>query len=235
MAGTVVFRFIFKTKRGGNKIKGFEFFYVLCMIGIGVFAGRICRLSAGRMLTREGVSQLPKGIRKPLPEAENGVLWLLTALFCHMGMECVLYGVLASVLFLIATVDFCTLEIPPGLNRCIVVLGVMRIVTDISRWDNYVLGSLLVGGLLFLVYVVTKRRGIGGGDVKLMAAVGLVLGVSEGFFALFIGCLLAVLVQPIRMKLNKKGHVFAMGPYFAAGTLCMVWFGEPLLLWYKML
>ncbi len=207
---------------------------MLCMMCIGVFAGGICRLSAGWILTKKGMPQPPKGIGKPLPEVGNGVLWLLTALCYHKGMECVLYGVLASVLFLIAVVDFYVFEIPPELNWCIIALGAVRIVTDISRWESYVSGSFLVGGILFLVYVVTKKRGIGGGDVKLMAAVGLVLGLSKGFFALFFGCLLAVLVHPVRMKLEKTGHMFAMGPYFALGALGMVWFGEQLLLWYRM-
>ena len=205
------------------------------MMGIGVWAGRLCRSLADRFLKCKGMSETPKGIRKPLPEVGYGVLWLLTALCYAEGLEGFLHGVLVSVLFLIAVVDSCVFEIPPVLSLCIAVLGAVRIATDISRWESSVLGSLLVGGILFLVYVVTKKEGIGGGDVKMMAAVGLVLGVSKGIFALFFGCLLAVLVHPIRMKLKKKGHVFAMGPYLAMGTLSMVWFGEQLLLWYRML
>lgn len=207
----------------------------MCMMGIGVLAGGVCRVFVGLFLVNKGISKFPKGIRRPLPEAINGILWLVTALCYDKGMECVFYGVLVSLLFLIAVTDFYVFEIPRGSNLCIAGMGAVRIITDVSRWESYLAGGLLVGGILYLVYVVTKRRGIGGGDVKMMAAVGLVLGASKGFFALFLGCLVAVLVHLPGMKPEKKGHVFAMGPYLAMGTLGMVWFGERMLLWYRML
>ena len=101
-----------------------------------------------------------------------------------------------------------------------------------APWYEYVIGFFAVSVPLLIIYIVSKGRGIGGGDVKLMAAAGLVLGWKLILLALIAGCLYGSVIHIIRMKVSKEGHVLAMGPYLAAGILTALWFGGPILEWY---
>ena len=101
-----------------------------------------------------------------------------------------------------------------------------------EQWQVHILG-LFCGGVLFLlVYRLTKKRGLGGGDVKLMAAAGLYLGWELILVAGFFGCFYACIIHLLRMRLCKAGPVLALGPYLAAGIMTALWFGEPIVAWY---
>lgn len=205
----------------------------LLLFCLGAFVGRCCSCYIDNFFQQKKKIKTPKILQTPFPEVINGILWVITAIYCETKLDGALYCFLASILFMIAVVDFCTYEIPFVLNTGIAFLGLVRICTDFQQWNLYLLGGLLAGGIFFLVYFVTKRRGIGGGDIKLMAAAGLVLGGTKIFFALFLGCLLAVIIHPVRMKMKKTGHTFALGPYLAVSLMLMAWFGDTVLLWYE--
>ncbi len=70
---------------------------------------------------------------------------------------------------------------------------------------------------------------MGGGDVKLMAASGLLLGWSKIVLAFVIGCILALVIHSVRRKVSREGTVLAMGPYFSMGIFIAAIFGEKIL------
>ena len=111
---------------------------------------------------------------------------------------------------------------------------VTRFIAGIAHapWYEYVIGFFAVSVPLLLIYIISKGKGIGGGDVKLMAAAGLVLGWKLILLALIAGCLYGSVIHIIRMKVSKEGRVLAMGPYLSAGILTAMWFGGPILEWY---
>ncbi len=77
------------------------------------------------------------------------------------------------------------------------------------------------GGLAFLLLALLTRGGIGGGDVKLVAALGLWLGpyrlINITCIGLFLGGLIALLL--IITKQKKKSDTFAYGPCFTIPAL----------------
>ncbi|MDE5866486.1 MAG: prepilin peptidase, partial [Lachnospiraceae bacterium] len=129
-------------------------------------------------------------VQYPLIEASNGILYVVIVLINGANVESLLYCLLASALLTLSVIDFRTYEIPIGINIFILALGLIRVVTDFSDWPNYLIGLLCVSVFLAVIYYVSKGRGIGGGDVKLMAACGLVLGWQLIILAFFIGCIL---------------------------------------------
>ena len=66
----------------------------------------------------------------------------------------------------------------------------------------------------------------GGGDIKLMAAAGLFLGLKETVLAFFIACILGSVIHTIRMKLTNEGHILAFGPYLCLGIYISILFGK---------
>lgn len=171
-------------------------------------------------------------VQYPLVEALNGGLYLLVFWRYELSIDSLLYCLLFSALVVLSFIDFRTYEIPLGINIFILTLGLVRVVTDLSNWLSYGIGLLSVSALLLLIYLVTSGRGIGGGDVKLMAATGLLLGWKLNLLGFLLGCILGSVIHVCRMKLSGEGHVLAMGPYLAMGIAISVMWGEQMIVWY---
>jgi leader peptidase (prepilin peptidase)/N-methyltransferase len=86
----------------------------------------------------------------------------------------------------------------------------------------------------FAYEAVTKREGMGGGDVKLLAMIGAWLGWQAVLFTLFFSSLLGSLIGGSVMMLKKEDGKYAIpfGPFLALAALAYVFFGEKLIHWY---
>lgn len=183
-------------------------------------------------------------IQYPLIEALNGLLYVLV--FYFYGFENLadilvgsVYCLVISALLALSVIDLRTNTIPLGFNIFIGLAGVLTALIsfflygrDMAVLIDHGLGFLSVSVLLYLIYLASRGRAIGGGDIKLMAATGLVLGASLNILAFFIGCILAAIIHPLRMKLSKRGRVLAFGPYLAAGTVISMLLGRQIIDWY---
>jgi leader peptidase (prepilin peptidase)/N-methyltransferase len=100
------------------------------------------------------------------------------------------------------------------------------------------IGLLAGGGSLYLVAVayeaLTKREGMGGGDVKLLAMIGAWLGWKGVLFTLFFGSLSGTVIGGGAMLAQKQGRHYAIpfGPFLAFGALAYLFFGPQLIDWY---
>ncbi|MCM1126664.1 MAG: prepilin peptidase [Lachnospiraceae bacterium] len=168
----------------------------------------------------------------PVVESANGLFYLW--IFCRMGYQPlgILYCLCTSVLMVLAVIDWRTLEIPPGCNYFIGGLGVIRLLLEPSGWKGQAVGFLAVSGLFLLVYLITKGNGIGGGDIKLMAAAGFFIGWQKILLALAIGSIVGSVIHISLMKLKDKSRVLAFGPYLALGIFCAMLYGDELISWY---
>lgn len=171
-------------------------------------------------------------VQYPLIEGLNGAAYCLIFAVCGLGVDSLLYCLLFSALLALSVIDYRTYEIPLGFNVFILALGVARVATDWENWSEYVIGFLAVSVFLYVVYLVTGGRGIGGGDVKLMAVCGLVIGWKCIILAFLLGCILGSVCHIVRMRVGGAGHVLAMGPYLSAGVMIAALWGERLLEWY---
>lgn len=171
-------------------------------------------------------------VQYPLIEAANGILYVCIVWTGGIGIESLLYCLMASALLVLSVIDFRTYEIPFGINLFILALGLVRAVTDFSNILTYLIGSLSVSIVLAILYYATGGRAIGGGDVKLMAACGLLLGWKLIILAFLLGCVLGAVIHVIRMKVSGEGRVLAMGPYLSMGVLIAALWGGRLLTWY---
>ena len=88
------------------------------------------------------------------------------------------------------------------------------------------------GHFLFILYFITVGRGLGLGDVKLMFVCGLITGWKIVLSGFLIGCVLTVIIHPLRMKLSGKEHKLAFGPYLSMGIVIGLFIGKFLVDWY---
>lgn len=152
----------------------------------------------------------------------NGLLYAGITALTGWRVESLLYCLCASFLLAVGIVDQRTLEIPWEYNLLIGGLGVLRMVIHLSRWREFFWGFFAVGSLLLFFFLITGGKGIGGGDVKLMAAAGLFLGWEKALLAFLLGGIVGIVSHVIARKKAGKTRIFALGPYLAAGIFCVI-------------
>ena len=103
-------------------------------------------------------------VQYPLIEGLNGLLYVLVVAVNGLSIESLLYCLMFSALLTLSVIDFRTYEIPFGINLFILALGLIRVALDYRNFLNYLIGFLSVSGFLYLLFLITKGRGIGGGD-----------------------------------------------------------------------
>lgn len=169
-------------------------------------------------------------------------------LFWSKGVNAgsILYAVSSAALLSLSVVDWNTQYIPFEMNGIIFICGLIHIFVDLSNWLDYAIGLFVVSGFLFLIDkistpILKKRyakedmeidRAIGDGDIKLMAATGLLLGWKLNFLALGIGCIAGSVIHLILMRIKGSDRQFALGPYLSLGVYITMICGEQLVGWY---
>ena len=83
--------------------------------------------------------------------------------------------------------------------------------------------AALAGGGVFLALAIATRGGIGGGDIKLIAALGLWLGTDQLLTVCCTGMILGGLAALLLLvtKRRQRGEMFAYGPYFTVAALVL--------------
>ena len=171
-------------------------------------------------------------VQYPLIEGLNGVLYLVIFARFGLSVDALLYCLLFSTLLALSVIDFRTYEIPVGFCYFILALGLVRVATDFANWTEYAIGFVAVSLVLAIIYYVSKGTAIGGGDVKLMAVTGLLLGWKKNLLAFLLGCIIGSVIHIARMKISGEGRTLAMGPYLAVGVMIAALWGSEMLGWY---
>ena len=172
----------------------------------------------------------PIARRYPLVEATCGVLFAAVVIARHDDGSDVVLG-LALVCFLVplALIDLDTRELP---NRLTLPAAIVAVVLgtwlDAGGETERLLAGVLAGGF-FLVVALAFPSGMGIGDVKLAAVLGLFLG-REVAAALLVALVAGVLVGLVIMR--RKGvaegrrTAVPFGPFLALGGVAALLFGE---------
>ncbi len=115
---------------------------------------------------------------------------------------------------------------------------VLLLAADYHAWSGMFLGVLAGGGipllLLLLSPLLLKRQGMGMGDVKLGATMGLFLGWQLVLLAIFFASLAGSFYNLPKMfgGAEKRRQAFPFGPFLAIGALAAFFIGTPLITWY---
>jgi len=171
--------------------------------------------------------------RYPAVELLTGILYVLTYLTRPERTMAGLIFDLAFVSLLIALtfIDIDTFRLPDVLVILVAVIAFLNtIITNQPVFWRSLAGALSVGGIFFLI-AYFYAEGMGFGDVKFVAALGLYLGLPDAFLFVFIASVLGVVIGGLRILLQKKElkDPIPFGPFLASGALIMLLFKEELL------
>lgn len=173
----------------------------------------------------------PISFRYPLIELTGGILGVWMFHHYSFTWDTVLMFAFAMILFAIAMVDIDTMEIPNGfIIFCLFCAIISMILHPEMSVFTRVIGFLIISLPMCFVNLVVKDS-FGGGDIKLMAVCGLMLGWQNILLAAFIGILLAgiyALYLLISKKVDKKAHI-AFGPYLCIGIFLSSLYGAQML------
>ncbi len=181
----------------------------------------------------------PISFRYPLVEIISGIFALCTFLKFGPTLEALVYFAFITALVVITFIDIDHQIIPdlitiPGIPVCFLASFAIPSIT----YKESLLGLLAGGGSLLLVgwtyYLIKKAEGMGGGDIKLMAMIGAMVGWKGVLFTIFVSSLVGTLVGIIIMLRTKNGMKIAVpfGPFLSIGAITYIFFGPALIFWY---
>lgn len=194
------------------------------------YLGRLSR----RLIFKETEKQEDVNVLKKMTPAENrmvslagGILALVITGYYGMSMAALTLFLVSAVLVMITVIDAYTQTIPPVLNIVLGALGLVSILTmpGISVAER-VIGFFCISVPMFLI-VLLVPGGFGGGDIKMMAASGILLGWKGNLAAFFIGLIIGGVYGAfllIRGKKGRKEH-FAFGPCLSIGIFVSAYAG----------
>ncbi len=180
--------------------------------------------------------------RYPFIETLNALLYVIVFYINGMGLDVdtlFAFG-LVSLLIVVTFIDLDHLLIPNKITASILALVVSQSViqlllnqSSLSDLLDRIYGLLLGGGLFLLIAIVTNGA-MGGGDIKLMGALGYYFGFVHTlgliFFSFIIGGTLSIILVVFKVKSRKD--MIPFGPFICLAAICMMVLGENVINWY---
>lgn len=156
---------------------------------------------------------------------------LITWAYVRFGLtlEFLIYFIVLPTLVVITAIDLEHKIIPDLITLPGIVFGFIAGYYLVGIWDS-LFGFLLGGGLFFFLAVVSKG-GMGGGDIKYIAAAGALLGWQNVLLIIFVGAFLGSVIGGILMiaKISNRKSQIPFGPFLAIGTCIAIFFGDQII------
>ncbi|MFS4459680.1 prepilin peptidase [Bdellovibrio sp. HCB2-146] len=177
--------------------------------------------------------------RYPLVEFITGVLFVLCYHYAGWTWSLPEYLLFCFGLVICTFIDIDHMILPDEFTLSGIVIGLVGAALNPQReFLDAFFGVLMGGGFLwamaYIYYLFTKQEGMGGGDIKLLAWIGAVLGWKAIPFVIMSSAIVGSVVGLILARKQKAGlkTVIPFGPYLALGAICYLFGGETIALWY---
>lgn len=177
---------------------------------------------------------MPISLRYPLVELCCGVGFFVLYLQFGLTIQCLMAIVLFSGLVVCSLIDLDYQIIPDRVNLVLFLAGFLLLsLQSTALLVNGLIGAVVGFGVLFLIAVASKG-GMGGGDVKLAAVLGLYLGWSNILLALFLSSLIGSIVGLTWAAIKRKNLKTALpfGPFLSIASMIVILWGQEILNWY---
>lgn len=175
----------------------------------------------------------PISWRYPAIELLNMILYLLVFLQYGATLDTIIYCLASSIFIVVAMIDYDTMEINDRMHIFLLLLGLILLLIHPSSWQSQCLGALIISVPFLLISLLIKDS-MGGGDIKLMAASGFLLGFSRiltsVIFASFIGS--AISLYLIYFKGKSRKDMIPFGPFLVIGLILSMLYGNQIIAWY---
>ncbi|MGI6656381.1 MAG: prepilin peptidase [Desulfobulbus sp.] len=169
----------------------------------------------------------------PLVESAMAILSICLYRQFGISLEMGYYFLFTAALVVIIFIDIRHQIIPDSISLPGIAFGFAgSFFIDTLTWQQSLIGLLLGGGVLYAIalihYMLTKREGMGGGDIKLLAMIGAFLGWKSLLYVVFSSSILGSLVGVIVILKRGQGKQtrIPFGPFLAFGALSYLFLHE---------
>lgn len=176
-------------------------------------------------------------VRYPLTELTLGAVFACLLLRFGLSVDTLVFMVLCACLFCLSLVDLDVQLIP---DRFLLIPALLRIAQLLWQggfaglwqglWPALALGAFMLA-LVLLMEKVLKKEAMGGGDIKLLAMLGLYFSFPCCLLLLFLACIFGLGLAALTVRMQKS-TAFPFGPAISAAAFCTLLFGSPLTSWY---
>lgn len=178
-------------------------------------------------------------VRYPLVEVVTGLLFLFVYLKIGFGFVLVKYLVFVFLLLTAAFTDLFTAfddKYECGIIPDEISVGGIGAGLAFSLFFNPGILNCIIGALTgflilwvpsYVYYLLTKKEGMGGGDLKLFAMIGAFLGAKPLFFILFFSSFAGVVVGlPFIIWKKSRNFPIPFGPFISLATIFYIFYGN---------
>ncbi|PIZ70940.1 hypothetical protein COY07_05865 [Candidatus Peregrinibacteria bacterium CG_4_10_14_0_2_um_filter_43_11] len=175
--------------------------------------------------------------RYPLIEISMGVFFLLTAKLVGLGNIplLVFYLIVTFAFVLLTFYDILFQEIPDSVSIPTALLSIAAILSfGIHSINQTVIGLAVPIFFFGALFFFSKGSWLGGGDIRIGAIMGALLGWPDILTGLFLGYLFGALFSLIGIaikKLTRKSHI-PFAPFLLLGTYITIFWSQAILNWY---
>lgn len=169
------------------------------------------------------------GLKYPIIEIATGILFSFTYIM-FQDQPSLFIGILLAIiscLIIIFYTDFFSGIIPDKILFALSFFSVFRLFLLRQSFITFFLTAVVCFILFLLLFLFTRGKGIGFGDVKYAFVMGLLLGFPNIIPALYIafltGAFLALILVLLRKKRMKSAIPF--GPFLVGGTIITLFYG----------
>lgn len=141
-------------------------------------------------------------------------------LLLRLGFNMILFKaiVMTSILVVISFIDLIYRIIPDFMVIAALIMGIISSIASGSSFVDTMLGMIFGGGIMFLLSLVPNV--MGGGDIKLMFAMGSFLGLNKTLWAIFLAFAISSIVSIILilLKLKESKDYIPFAPFLSLGS-----------------
>lgn len=174
-------------------------------------------------------------IKYLLIEMLTGIVYVLSYIRFGTSIEFVKSALILSILIAVAFIDLEYSIIPVKLMIFACAAGILLNIIGYKLDGNlldYLYGFLLGGGVIGAIVAITG--GMGGGDIQLMAVIGLFLGFKLTLLTLMLSFIIGACAGLILIGLKKKSRrdFIPFGPWISLAACLSIFIGEGIINWY---
>ena len=192
--------------------------------------------------------QKPISLQYPLVELLTGTLfllnfWILNPDFSAFDLLKLIYYLVASCLLIVIFIfDLKHYLIPDQFVYSVIAVSAVWYFISSFFFSFYTSGEIFnfiysaIGSALFFlaIYLLTRKKGLGFGDIEIAFFMGLFLGFPNIIVALFLAFFSGALVGIILILFNKKTlkSKLPFGPFLVSSTFFALFFGQGVINYY---
>nr|WP_084577740.1 A24 family peptidase [Sporomusa malonica] len=174
-------------------------------------------------------------IRYPVVELFTAFIFLYSFFVVGSSVKLIEVLIFISFLIMISIIDYDHQLI---LDKTVVLFSAVGVIFNIfingsvSVLDMF-LGSLLGGAILLLIAIITKG-GMGGGDIKFVAALGLWLGLKLTLLTIFLSFIIGGIgsLLLLAFKIKSRKDFIPFGPFISIAAFISMLYGTEIISWY---